>query len=297
MPRIRHIFAVTGASLLLVTLVTATQAQGPGGGPGGQGGFGRGGGEILSLLNYPAVQEEIKLTADQKKKIGAVKGAVSKKRQALMPRQDNANGGAENAAGNFAERRFTPNPEMQAAFEEMRAYSDSANANITNKILTRQQVARLRQIDLQRQGPLAVLNDDVALKLNIREDVLAWMKGIQYQCRQARTETYLTLRLNGPIFQTANGQFDRAAMQTYRDSREGKAAQTRMQHTTDQMQNQAISQIGKLLSKNQKAKFKAMQGKDFDVAKLTNNPTTPPSPEAAATTTPAKDQPKSTAKK
>jgi hypothetical protein len=98
---------------------------------------------------------------------------------------------------------------------------------------------------------------------------------IQDESRQARTETYLTHRLYGPTFQAADGQLDRAAMQAYRDGPEWRAAQDRMQRTTDQMQRQTIAQIGRLLSKNQKAKFKAMHGKDFDLTKLTNKPTAP----------------------
>ncbi len=402
--------AATGASLLLVALVSVTQAQGPGnggpggggpggGGPGGGGGrggrgfggggpggggFGRGGG-ILGLLNYPAVQEDIALTADQKKKIDTVKEAVSKKRQALMPRRNNANGanggananaatGAANGGANANAKaatgnangggranrgnrtgnnnantnavdangnpipsgvangngngngnggagfggggpggggpgggRFQMTPEMQAAFQEMQEYSNAANANITTKILTKKQVTRLQQIDLQRQGPLAVLNDDIALKLNISEDVLAEMKGIQDQSRQSRREMFQAQRQNGPNFMTADGRFDRAAMQAYNNTDEGKAAQAKMQQTTKQMQNDTIAQIGKLLTKNQKAKFNAMQGKEFDLTKLTTDPNAPTPPasdtaKAAATTTKAttsttKDQPKTSAKK
>lgn len=391
MPPIRQMLATTGAALLLVALVSATQAQGPGGppggggpgggGPGGRGGFGgRRGGGILGLLDYPAVQEEIKLTDDQKQKIADVKAAVAKKRQALMPRRNNntANGGAANGAvaggangganpaagggqdgatkGNRGNRRgnnttntpavdadgnpipggvanggqggpgggrgqggpggfggfggpgggmFQFTPEQQAAFQELQAYSTSANANITNKILDKKQVARLTEIDLQRQGPMAVLNDDIALKLNISEDVLAEMKGIQDQGRQSRMEMFQAARQNGPSFQTADGQFDRAAMRAYRDSAEGKAAMQKMQQSTESMQKQTIAQIGKLLSKKQKAKFKAMQGKDFDLAKLTNNPNTPATATpatgttkaAAAANTTSKAQPKATAKK
>jgi len=348
--------ATTGAALLLVALVSATQAQGPGGGPGGggpggRGGFGRRGGGIFGLLDYPAVQEEINLTAEQKTKIADVKDAVSKKRQALMPRRNNntpnggpangaaagganpAAGGGQNgvAGGNRGNRRgnnnnntninstpatdadgnpipgavsngggqggpggfggpggggrFQPTPEMQAAFQEMQAYSASADANIATKILDKKQVARLTEIDLQRQGPMAVLRDDIALKLNISEDVLAEMKGIQDQSRQARMEMFQAARQNGPTFQTADGQFDRAAMRAYRDSPEGKTAREKMQKTTETMQNQTIAQIGKFLSNKQKEKFKKMQGKDFDLTKLTNNPTTP------ATTTPATTSP------
>ncbi len=54
------------------------------------------------------------------------------------------------------------------------------------------------------------------------------------------------------------------------------------------MQNQTIAQIGKLMTKNQKAKFAALQGKPFDLAKLISDPEHPrPSPrqrhKAAAT--------------
>lgn len=300
MHRSRHILAATRASVLVVALVTALRAQEPAVGPGGGGGFGRGAGEILSLLNYPAVQDDLNLTADQKTKVNTVRAAIAKRHQALLFRRSNdsssaiGSGNAEVTDG-FGGGRSAPTPATLAAFEATQGYSDSANTYITNKILTRKQVARLWQIDLQRRGVMAILEDDVAMKLNISEDVLALMRSIQDESRQARRETYLNLRQNGPTFQAADGQLDRAAMQAYRDRPEWRAAQVRMQRTTDQMQAQTIAQIGKLLSKNQKAKFKAMRGKDFDLTKLTNNPPPPVSPEAASST-PAKGQPKSTAK-
>ena len=199
---------------------------------------------------------------------------------------------------------------MMAAFEEMRAYSTAADTNITTKILTKKQVARLGQIDLQRRGPMAVMSPDIALKLNIGEDQMAQMQEVQAGSNELRNVQRQAQRQQFQQFQTPNGGFDRAAMQAFRDSPQGKAQGEQQQKSRDQLQNQTIAAIGKLLSKKQKATFLALQGKPFDLTKLTTDPNaapaTPPAAataataattKAAATTTTAKVPSKTSAKK
>ncbi len=171
---------------------------------------------------------------------------------------------------------------------DLRTFSQTANTKIT-KLLTKKQIARLGEIKLQQRGPLAVLDPVIAAKLNIEDDVLAEMQQIQNQGRQAQRDAGRAQRQTGPSFQTADGQFDREAAQAYRDSPEGKAAAAQQQQERDQFQNQIIAQVGKLMTKGQKAKFLAMQGKEFDLSKLNIDPNAPHRPPASPPTAAGQD--------
>ena len=133
---------------------------------------------------------------------------------------------------------------------------------------------------------MAVLDDDIAEKLNIDDETRVLMREISNEGRQAQRQAARQQQQNGPQFQTAEGRFDREAAQAYRETPEGKAATEKQQQQRDKMQSQTIAQIGRLLTKNQKSKFLALQGKEFDLSKLTNDPNAAP-PAAAATTTKA----------
>src|SRR4051794_8601300 len=98
MSRIRIMLLATGLSVAAMLLASATRAQAPGGpgGPGGSGG-GFGEGSSLSLVVIPAVQDELKLTKDQKTKIHALKAEVDKKSGKILatlpplPKRNNNN--------------------------------------------------------------------------------------------------------------------------------------------------------------------------------------------------------------
>jgi hypothetical protein len=176
---------------------------------------------------------------------------------------------------------------MQAAIQEMRNLSQTADATITNKILTKKQVKRLNEIDLQRRGPLAVLDPAIAEKLNIDDETQMAMREVQNQGWQAQRDAFRAARANGPNFQSPDGRFDRAAFQAYQDTPEGKAAQEKQDAQRKTMSDQIVAQIGKLMSKKQRAAFNAMLGAPFDLAKLTLTPADPNAPAAKAASTTA----------
>lgn len=163
MHRLRTMFGSMALAIALTALVTATLAQGPGPGGGrgfgGFGGPGGRGGSVFSLLDNAAVQEELKVTDAQKAQIKTTNEAVNTKRQAFFSgfRRGNDNG----ANGGGAQR---PDPEtMRADMQELQNQTEAAFA----RILSKPQRSQLNQIDLQRQGPMAVLRPEIAEKLGI----------------------------------------------------------------------------------------------------------------------------------
>ena len=154
------------------------------------------------------------------------------------------------------------------------------------KVITKVQRERLTQIDLQRQGPLAVLQPEMSKRLNISEDQMMNIQEIQNGQREQMQEQ---MQLGRQQFMDADGQFDRQKMRDFMQSDAGKAQWKQQQTQFDNSQDQLIATISKNLTKTQKAKFNAMQGKKFDLTKLDtgNNGGPGSTPPAADATAPA----------
>jgi len=198
---------------------------------------------------------------------------------------------------------------MQANFAKLTKGTEALWAKVINKT----QRKRLDEIDLQRQGPLAVLQPEMAKKLNISDDQMAQMQELvsgqrdeMQQQRQAQMQQFVG----------ADGNFDFQKMRDFRNTDEGKAQRAEQQKQFTQSQEQLVAAIGKILTKNQKTKFNTMLGKKFDLTKLDNGPggpggpggpppanpgdasaTTPASTDTPAATTPAATPKKGTSKK
>ncbi len=165
------------AGFLLVMVSVAVQAQGPPGGQGGPGGPGGGGGgfggpgggfggpfggggfggpfggggpggsSVASLVLNPAVQKDIALTTKQSAQLKKLDASVRQKRRELFtPGQD---------GGDFRER-------MQAGMTLQRDFESAIT-----KMLTKKQKDRLAEIDLQREGVMAVSRKEVASKVKL----------------------------------------------------------------------------------------------------------------------------------
>src|SRR5262249_1518073 len=127
------------------------------GGPGGPMGFG-GGSAMLLLL--PEVQKELKLTADQKSKLTAqqqkMRLAMQQAMQQYGPRLQNA----------------TPEERQQIFAEVQKAMADAQaqQAKEVSAILTDDQQKRLKQIQWQQQGNMALTDPEVAAALKLTEE-------------------------------------------------------------------------------------------------------------------------------
>lgn len=156
MTRFRTPLIMGLAVLLAVAMAVTSHAQPPQGGRGGMMGRGMGGGNPLMLLANDQVQEELKLTDDQKGKLRV----MGEKAMAEMRER-------------FSGMRDLSEEERRAKFAEMQKEGEQRNKQIEaqlKEVLTTEQSERLGQIRLQQQGMMAVGTPDVAKALGITEE-------------------------------------------------------------------------------------------------------------------------------
>ncbi len=236
------------ATLTAAGAGASAQAQAPG--PDG-GGLARAVGtpvgvNSLMVLMAPAVQTELKLTDDQKTQVFELaREAQQRGRERLQAMLQSGNPQAFLAAG------------LQIRKE---------NEAAAGKLLKPEQKARVDQIMLQVEGPLAVVHPDVAEKLN--------MTPKQNQQVQA-TMMQMALAVRQMVMEQAQAGNGFAALGPAGLPRE---AMTRVRAA-------ATQQLGRILDAKQKFRFNAMLGAPFDLAKIDPELAQPAAPPASATAT------------
>src|SRR5262249_17519123 len=128
------------------------------------------------LLGNPQVQKELKMTEEQTAKVGEIM-------QALMPQR--GQGGA-----NF---QNMTDEERQAFFEEMRKKTEEAGKKAT-ALLTDEQNARLKQIQLWMAGSRALNDPEVAKKLNLTDEQKDAVKTISEESGKKMGELFQGMR-------------------------------------------------------------------------------------------------------
>ena len=226
-----------GAVVCMLAMAASTVvAQAPGGprgqrGPGGRGpgGFGRGGAGMMGLLlGSPAVQEEIKLTEDQKTKLEDL-------RSEFRP-QRGQGGGQRGAQGGQRGNRGARGAEFAKRREEMEKK--------VKGILNEEQVTRVQQIARQLAGPAAIMQDKkLAKELDVTEDQKAAMRKVMEGQREAMRDLFAAVQDGAVSRQEMRGKFEELRKET-----EKKA-------------------LG-VLSSEQKEKYTALLGKPFDRSQL-----------------------------
>jgi hypothetical protein len=291
---------------------------GPGGWGGGPGGWGGGpggpGGDILNLLGNAAVQEEIKLKEAQKVKISTLTEQSKQQRQKIQTlmneaRQNAQNQNGGNQGGNNQQqgggrggrggRGRQMDPETQELFammrEQMGEVQNYVDTSIT-KILDKNQLARVKQIQLQLDSPQNLFREDMIDKLQISEEQQAMMtevrdenRTLQRESGQGRRELMKAAMDSIPQVQANNnggnnnggggggrggrgGAFNdpavRDAMQKYMERPEVKAKMDQFQTASEKLQEQYTNALYRVLSKRQLAIYKKMLGAPFDLSKI-----------------------------
>jgi len=152
--------------LSLVVTVGTASAQRPEGGRLG-GGMLRGMGAGM-LLRSEAVQDELKLTAEQKEKLASL--AAGRQRD----------GGGRNP-------REMSQEERQEWMAEMREQAEQGEKKM-DEILSDEQRTRLKQIRLQMMGPTAFGDPEFAKELGLSGDQKEKLEQLQGRIRQARQD-------------------------------------------------------------------------------------------------------------
>jgi hypothetical protein len=210
------------------------QGQGQGRGQGQRGGFGQnrrgGGGGEMGLVTRPDVQKELAITDDQKTKLTELRG---KNRPAGGGQRGGGangggNGGGANGGGTFDAAAF------QKRMEEQRTQQHKDLAAILNET----QMKRLGELVIQRGGNNSLMQADVQKALNFTAEQTAKVKDLQQKQQEASTALREKVR---------NQELTRE---------ESQAAQQKNQKTMGE-------ELAKILTADQAAKFKEMQGKAF----------------------------------
>jgi hypothetical protein len=190
----------------------------------GQGGRQRGGGNSLrALLRRADVQAELKITDDEKAKIEA------------LPQPQRGQGGGGGGAGAAG---GPPDPAAMAAAMAARAAEEK---KAIEAILTPEQMKRLGELVIQREGARAISRAEVQTDLGLSDDQKAKIKSLNDKFQEASRDLRAKVR---------SGDMEQQAM------REATATNTKV----------LMDELTKVLTSEQADKLKAMGGTPFTFA-------------------------------
>ncbi len=182
---------VVAVALVASAIAQQGQPQRQRGGQFGQGpGFGRmmGGGAMVAsmLLARPDVQRELNLTEQQKAKINEMQQA---QRLAMQ------------------ELRNLPPEERRQRMQEIRQKNDPTT------VLNDTQKKRLRELELQWTGPVALMNPEVAKEVGLTTEQQSKIQGIIQEQMQAMREQFQGGGQPGANFQQMREQVEKRILE------------------------------------------------------------------------------------
>jgi len=307
MSRLRAIMLSTGLIVVVLLVQSASQAQSPDRG-GRSGGRDRDRGDSrssssgrssspLRLLANRYVQEDLKLTDEQKADIKAISDRLEElQRQAFSrrgddrsrtdnaPKQqatDNADANEKDDDSPKGKGRTSKNSSRApvniqsldprtrfALLERKRGEAESAAA----EVLTKEQVERIRQIQIRQEGPMAVTKPAVQKQLKLTPNQSAQIEQIVGQSDMAQNMLRNMSRPNLDAFRTPDGGFNREAYEAQMNNPYVKAQVEQTRRMADRqregLKGDVITLIGQVLTKRQRQLFQQIQGPPFDLAKL-----------------------------
>jgi hypothetical protein len=204
------------------------------------------------LLSRPTVQEELKLTDEQKKKIAQ---AERLRRERSTEVQKRVNEAKQNP--------FSPVPvDDLVQIQEAQQQLNQEDGTAIEKLLTPKQRARLTQIGLQLDGPMAFAREDVLQKLNVDDgqaeairEILEEARGEMNKNGQFRVDTAPSTKGANP---GAVNPIDRNIAKFQEN-----VAQSR-KVVNDGVKDATMQKIARLLRKKQLDAFNRLKGEPFD---------------------------------
>jgi len=251
---------VAGLAVGLVALGSQSQAQAPEEAEGAVG-F-RGGGSRNSvplwLLSRPEVRKELKITAEQMEQMDQAREATKEEAREQLGDMQKRIANAEGPRAVSA---------IRATIRSMRAEEEEA----VTQFLSRAQWTRLRQIALQKEGPLAVARPDVQEELSFTPDQSAAIRMIIDELNEARTELSRSVleklsQASRPTEGNVGREVKGAKKQGPQPQKKEDNLRTRietMQQRSAQAEQRAIREIARVLTKSQKQQFNKLLGKPF----------------------------------
>jgi hypothetical protein len=232
------------------------------------------------LLSRPTVQDELKLTDDQKKKIAQADKLRRDRSSEVSKRMNEAN-----------QNPYSPVPvaDLLQIQEEQQQLNQEDGAAI-EKLLNAKQRARLVQIGLQLDGPMAFAREDVLQKLNVDE---VQAESIREILEEARGEINKNARVRVDAAPPATKGANRGAVnQIDKNSPQFQENMAQARKAIDGLKDAAMQKIARILRKKQLDTFNRLKGEPFDPDK----PKDAAKPEATAADPAAAGQVKADAK-
>lgn len=234
------------AAVLAAGIVTVVAAQ-----PGG--GFGRGGGTqdtFVTVLTNKALQEEVKVTDEQKTKF---KG-ITEKQQEMQKKQ------FEGMKDKFADAKGDKD-KMTELFTEMQKEGAKVTAEVKKLVeaeLTADQKKRLKQIYVQVLGVNAFTNEEVLKDLGATDAQKGTLKTITTDFTKDVSE------VRKDIFGEPKGGKGGFGGFGKQDPEKTKEFNTKR----DKLTKETMGKVTELLTDDQKKKWAEMTGPAFDLTKL-----------------------------
>jgi hypothetical protein len=200
--------------------------------------------QLLALVNHPLVQEELKLTDDQKAKL---KDLASKRAPAGTRKPSS---GSSKAVATSSRPKSSGGSTTPGAI--------SFHQKQLDDLLDADQRKRLEQISLQIDGPLAVAKPEVAKKINLSAAQLKQVRSIGVEMRNQLAEL-------GPVNPPPGDKPPPGD-----EPAESEKTPDRVQF--EQVREAAGARVMKLLKPTQKDAFNQLLGPTFEVAKLRTAP-------------------------
>lgn len=244
----RFVFKSFLAATLVVAFAASADAQGqrrggtsgaggqpPGGGRGQGGGMFGGGAGVTQLVTNKSVQEELKVTDEQKEKLTTWSRDAGAKLREKMG------------------ELFTPGERPDPAkTQEIMAKISAEQMDEVGKVLKDDQTKRLKQIMLQIQGIAAFRTKPVEEALKLTDDQKSTIKEIADAMQAERREAFAGgAGGGGGAGGRGRGQVDPAAL-------------AEMQKKTAEMNKKYMEKVSAQLKDEQKKAWDDMTGKAFD---------------------------------
>jgi Spy/CpxP family protein refolding chaperone len=227
------------AGLFVVIAVVVVEAQPPGGG------FNFAPPSLfVTVMSNKALQEEIKITDEQKEKLKGLSEkltAASKKRgESFKEKFADAQGDKDKLKEIFTAMTKDGQKDQEETIKEV------------EKLLTSEQVKRLKQIDRQRGGVGGFLKEDVAKDLDLTDSQKGKIKSVVEEYRNDVKEIQ---KSSGGTFKDGKFSFDK---EKFEES----------QNKQKKLTKAAMGDIEDILTDDQRKKWKDLIGEPFDTSKL-----------------------------
>lgn len=177
------------------------------------------------LLRNPKVQEELKLTDEQKNKIKEAHAKLNAERRELFA-------AAQGLQGQERNKKF------REASQKLQKKTAEVNKTIKDS-LTKEQSERLDQISLQRMGLRALSNKEIAAKLKITDEQKQKIVDVQAESQQK-------------------------LIQLRQDVRNGNVERAKYRGKIQEINKETEKNTLEVLTKEQQAEFDKLKGEKFD---------------------------------